>query len=299
MPRANQFQGRTQLREACLIRLDRIVADPNQPRGEFDADSLERLAGSLKQRGQLQPIRVRWDEADQHYVVVIGERRWRAAKLAGLESIACIVVPGTATPEEILEDQLVENCLREDLKPIEQARAYQSLMQRLGLSQRALAEKLDVSQGQIMQSLKLLELPEPIRESIDDGKIAPSIGYEIAKVDRPRAADRAGRAGRPGRGRPRRGAGTDGTGAAAEALELHARRRQPGGGDDPGRGSDGRGSNRSAPEGDQAGAGEVAGRGRTRPDRRDGGAGGVKTPGWRKCDSKGVRKRETRLGAVR
>ena len=64
---------------------------------------------------------MRWDEADQVYVVVIGERRWRAARLAGLESIACVVVPGTATPEEILEDQLVENCLREDLKPIEQA----------------------------------------------------------------------------------------------------------------------------------------------------------------------------------
>jgi ParB family transcriptional regulator, chromosome partitioning protein len=128
---------------------------------------------------------VRWDEASQHYIVIVGERRWRAAKLASLESIACIVVPGTATPEEILEDQLIENCLREDLKPIEQARAYQSLMQRLGLSQRALAEKLNISQGQIMQSLKLLELPEPIRESIDEGKIAPSIGYEIAKVADP------------------------------------------------------------------------------------------------------------------
>jgi ParB family chromosome partitioning protein len=185
VPRANQFLGRTQLREACMIRLDRIVADSNQPRGEFDADALQRLAGSLRQRGQLQPIRVRWDDANQQYVVVIGERRWRAAKLAGMESLACIVVPGTATPEEILEDQLVENCLREDLKPIEQARAYQSLMHRLCLSQRALAEKINVSQGQIMQSLKLLELPESIRESIDGGKIAPSIGYEIAKVADP------------------------------------------------------------------------------------------------------------------
>jgi ParB family chromosome partitioning protein len=184
-PRAAQYQGRTQLREACLIRLDRIVPDPDQPRAEFDADSLERLAKSLKDRGQLQPIRVRWDDAGQQYVVVIGERRWRAAGLAGLETIACIVVPGTATPEEILEDQLVENCLREDLKPIEQARAYRSLMQRLDLSQRALAEKLSVSQGQIMQSLKLLELPDPIRESIDAGELPPSIAYEIAKVADP------------------------------------------------------------------------------------------------------------------
>jgi ParB family chromosome partitioning protein len=128
---------------------------------------------------------VRWDETKDRYVVVIGERRWRAAQRAGLESIACIVVPGTATPEQILEDQLIENCLREDLKPIEQARAYQSLMQRLGISQRALAEKLAISQGQIMQSLKLLELPEAIRASIDEGTLAPSIGYEITKVADP------------------------------------------------------------------------------------------------------------------
>jgi ParB family chromosome partitioning protein len=183
--RPGQFQGRAQLREACLIRLDRIVPDPNQPRAEFDADSLDRLAKSLKERGQLQPIRVRWDEADQLYVVVIGERRWRAARLAGLESIACVVVPGTATPEEILEDQLVENCVREDLRPIEQARAYQTLMQRLGLSQRSLAEKLSVSQGQVMQALKLLELPPVVQESIDAGEVPPSIGYEIAKVPDP------------------------------------------------------------------------------------------------------------------
>jgi ParB family chromosome partitioning protein len=181
--RANQYQGRVQLRDACLIRIDRIEADPNQPRSEFDAESLERLAASLKQRGQLQPIRVRWNEANSRYSVVVGERRWRAAALAGLESLACVVVPGDATPEEILEDQLVENCLRVDLRPIEQARAYQSLIERLGLSQRALAEKLNVSQGQVMQALKLLALPEPIKVAIDEGKIAPTIGYELSKVE--------------------------------------------------------------------------------------------------------------------
>jgi hypothetical protein len=109
--RVTQFQGRVQLRDACLIRLDRIEADPNQPRAEFDAESLDRLAASLKQRGQLQPIRVRWDDVNSRYIVIVGERRWRAAKLAGLESLACVVVPGNASPEEILEDQLVENCL--------------------------------------------------------------------------------------------------------------------------------------------------------------------------------------------
>jgi ParB family chromosome partitioning protein len=195
--RPGQFQGRTQLREACLIRLDRIVPDPGQPRAEFDADSLDRLARSLEERGQLQPIRVRWDEADQVYVVVIGERRWRAARLAGLESIACVVVPGTATPEEILEDQLVENCVREDLRPIEQARAYQTLMQRLGLSQRGLAEKLSISQGQVMQALKLLELPAAVQESIDAGEVPPTVGYEIAKIpDAGRQIEMAGKVAR-------------------------------------------------------------------------------------------------------
>jgi ParB family transcriptional regulator, chromosome partitioning protein len=193
-PRANPFQGRTQLREACLIRLDRIVPDPNQPRTEFDADSLERLAGSVKQRGVLQAIRVRWDEGDQVYMVVVGERRWRAAKLAGLESIPCVVVPGTATPEEILEDQLVENCLREDLKPIERAKGFRTLMQRLGLSQRGLAEKLDVSQGQVMQALALLELPPVVQESIDAGDVPSTLGYEITKVpDRAKQVELAGK----------------------------------------------------------------------------------------------------------
>jgi ParB family chromosome partitioning protein len=193
-PRANQFQGRTQLREACLIRLDRIVADPDQPRAEFDADSLERLAGSVKQRGVLQAIRVRWDEGDQVYMVVVGERRWRAAKLAGLESIPCVVVPGTATPEEILEDQLVENCLREDLKPIERAKGFRTLMQRLGLSQRGLAEKLDVSQGQVMQALALLELPPVVQESIDAGDVPSTLGYEITKIpDRAKQVELAGK----------------------------------------------------------------------------------------------------------
>ncbi len=183
--RIGQFQGRTALRDACSIRVDRIEPDPHQPRTEFDADSLERLAASLKARGQLQPIRVRWEEASGLYVIVLGERRWRAAKLAGLESVACVVVSGTMSPEEILEDQLIENCLRQDLRPIEQARAYQSLMQRLDLSQRALADKLNISQGQVMQSLRLLELPEPVRQSIDAGELAPTVGYQIAQIPDP------------------------------------------------------------------------------------------------------------------
>jgi len=182
-PDARSFEGRSRLKSACEIRLDRIVADPNQPRTEFDPDALNRLAASLKQRGQLQPIRVRWDDALDRYVVVVGERRWRAASLAGLSSIACVVAAGTPGPEELLEDQLIENCLREDLRPIEQAKAFRTLLTRLGISQRQLAERLQVSPPTITRALALLELPDSIQTSVEAGEIAPHTAYEISKID--------------------------------------------------------------------------------------------------------------------
>jgi ParB family chromosome partitioning protein len=182
-PEARAFEGRSRLKTACEIRLDRIVADPNQPRTEFDPESLERLAQSLRQRGQLQPIRVRWDEALDRYVVVVGERRWRAAALAGMTTLACVVATGNASPEEILEDQLIENCLREDLRPIEQAKAFRTLLTRLEISQRQLADRLQVSPPTITRALALLELPEAIQTSVDAGTIAPQTAYEISKID--------------------------------------------------------------------------------------------------------------------
>jgi ParB family chromosome partitioning protein len=182
-PEARSFEGRSRLKAACEIRLDRIVADPNQPRVEFDPEALDRLAASLKQRGQLQPIRVRWDEALDRYVVVVGERRWRAAGLAGLTAIACVVASGNPAPEELLEDQLIENCLREDLRPIEQAKAFRTLLTRLGISQRQLAERLQVSPPTITRALALLDLPDSIQTSVEAGEIAPHTAYEISKID--------------------------------------------------------------------------------------------------------------------
>jgi len=182
---ADPFDGRRQLREACAIRLDRIVADPDQPRKEFDPESLDRLAESLKSRGQLQPIRVRWDQGRGVYVVVVGERRWRAARLAGLESLVCVVAAGDPSDAEILEDQLVENALRQDLKPVEQARAYRRLMERLGLTQQQLADKLQISQATVSQCLSLLDLAGPVQERVDAGELAPSAAYEVGKIADP------------------------------------------------------------------------------------------------------------------
>jgi ParB family chromosome partitioning protein len=180
-----QAQGSQRLDSARLIELERIIADTDQPRKEFDPEALDLLAASLKSRGQLQPIRVRWVESADRYVVVVGERRFRAAELAGLKSIACVIVAGDATPEDILEDQLVENALREGLKPIEQANAYQTLMTSRGLTQAQLAERLRISQPAVSKAMALLNLPPEIQAKVDDGSIDPSSGVELSRVADP------------------------------------------------------------------------------------------------------------------
>jgi ParB family chromosome partitioning protein len=179
-----QSEGRRRLEAASLIRLDRIIPDPDQPRKEFSDDAIERLAASMKKR-QLQPIRVRWVDAADRYMVIVGERRYRAAIEAGMDSIACIVAADDATPEDILEDQLVENALREDLRPVEQARAYKTLMTARGLSLRQLAEQLRIGHSSIDRSLALLKLPEEIQAKVEAGTIAPNTAYELSKVTDP------------------------------------------------------------------------------------------------------------------
>ena len=192
---ARAFEGRSRLKEAATIRRDRIVPDPGQPRTDFDPEALEQLAGSLRDRGILQPIRVRWSSELDCYMIVVGERRWRAAGLAGIDAMPCIVVDGGATAEDILEDQLVENCLRADLRPVELARSYQALMAARGLSQRALAERIHVSPASIAKAVALLTLPERIQESVDAGAIGPDVAYQLSKIeDVVEQAELAGRA---------------------------------------------------------------------------------------------------------
>ena len=140
-----RYDGVTRPKDALTIPVAKLSPDPDQPRREFDEDELQRLAESLRTKGQLQPIRVRWVEAEKAWVIVSGERRWRAAKLAGLATLACVEVKGEPTADEILEDQLIENALRTDLKPGEQATAYKTLMDRRGLSAHQLAERLSLS----------------------------------------------------------------------------------------------------------------------------------------------------------
>ena len=180
-----RLQGITRSGNAAEIPVDRIEADPDQPREEFDDDALERLADSLKQRGQLQPIRVRWDEDRGRYLIICGERRWRAARRAGLSSLSCVISEGPIEPGELLALQLIENCVREDLKPIEQARAYRVLMDRNGWSGSQVARALGIAQPSVVRALAMLELPQAVQEKVEQGALTPATAYEVAKLADP------------------------------------------------------------------------------------------------------------------
>ena len=184
MPReTSPDDGRTRAREAGHMEIDRIVPDPDQPRKEFSDDAIERLSASLLKHGQLMPIRVRWNATLGKWVVISGERRYRAAIRAGLKTVACIFADSALTPSEILQEQIVENLLREDLKPIEQARAYRQLMDLHGWTAKELAGELHVSQGAVSKSLSLLTLPIELQEKVDEGVIPATAAYEVAKVE--------------------------------------------------------------------------------------------------------------------
>jgi ParB family transcriptional regulator, chromosome partitioning protein len=177
-----KYQGSSRIKDALAIEVDRIAPDPDQPRKEFDPAALEALAVSLKDRGQLQPIRVRWSAVASQWVIVSGERRWRAARMAGLATVSCIEAKGEMLPHEILEDQLVENCIREDLKPIEQAKAFRALLDTRGCSARQLAESLGISHQTVGRSLSLLTIPEELQQQVDAGLVPASAAAEVAKV---------------------------------------------------------------------------------------------------------------------
>ncbi|HEV3168251.1 MAG TPA: ParB/RepB/Spo0J family partition protein [Isosphaeraceae bacterium] len=179
--------GVVRSKDVSLIAIDRIVRDPHQPREDFAPEGLERLAKSLRQRGQLQPIRVRWDQSCQRYVIVCGERRWRAASVAGLESLACVVVEGDPSPEDRLAIQLVENALREDLQPMEQAKAYKTLMESQHWSARQLAAELSIHHAQVVRALSLLELPDIVQNQVEQGGLSPAAAYELSKLTSPAA----------------------------------------------------------------------------------------------------------------
>lgn len=182
LPLISPKDGFTRNRAAGEMLLENIVPDPDQPRKEFEPGSLERLAESIKSRGLLQPIRVRWNPALGKHVILVGERRYRAAMLAGLTSVPCTFVETELTQAEILEEQLVENLLREDLNPIDQATSFKRYMELVGCHAKDLARLLKVAPSTVTRALSLLKLPEGVQEQIAEGDIPAKTGFEIAKL---------------------------------------------------------------------------------------------------------------------
>jgi ParB family chromosome partitioning protein len=118
-------------------------------------------------------------------VLISGERRWRAAVLAGVATLQAIETKGGLDPHDILEDQLVENCVREDLKPVEQVRAFKDLIDARRLSHRQLAERLHIAPSSVSMALALLDLPPNIQSHVEQGTLPPATAYEISKVENP------------------------------------------------------------------------------------------------------------------
>src|SRR4051812_29069412 len=168
------------MKGAIFLPPTKIEADPDQPRKTFGAAELDELAASLRTRGMLQPIRVRWDEGKGVWVIVTGERRWRASLLAGLDKIPAIDA-SMGTPEDVLADQLVENCLRQDLDPIEQARAIRRLMDQSDWSQAKVASELGLSVSWVSKSLRLLELPIEEQADVSRGNVTVTEAYSRAR----------------------------------------------------------------------------------------------------------------------
>lgn len=177
-----RWRGVERSRDMAVIPVAKIDRDPDQPRQEFDEEELARLAESLRLRGQLQPIRVRWDEGRGVYMILAGERRWRAARMAGLDKLACVIHEGSLAEDEKLAMQLVENALRTDLKPIEQARAYRRLMDAKGYSTRDLAAELHIAQTSVVRALALLDLPADVQDRVEEGTLAATVAAELTKI---------------------------------------------------------------------------------------------------------------------
>jgi ParB family chromosome partitioning protein len=152
------------------VPLDRIDPSPFQPRRAFSEDSLAELADSIRASGVVQPILVRRNAlAEGRYQLVVGERRWRAARLAGLETLPAII--RELTDQDALELALTENLLRKDLNPLEVARAYQALQQKYYLSHEQIAERLGINRSSVTNILRLFRLPPAVQEMLSKDEI--------------------------------------------------------------------------------------------------------------------------------
>ena len=162
-----------------VLRITEIEPNKGQPRKNFNEDALEELADSIKQFGLIQPLVVQ--KRDGYYEIIAGERRWRAAKKAGLKEVPVII--RDYTDEEMMEIALIENLQREDLNPIEEAQAYKKLINDYKLKQDEIAEKVSKSRVAITNSMRLLKLSEKVQDMIVDEMISSGHGRALLALN--------------------------------------------------------------------------------------------------------------------
>ena len=149
--------------------LQKVEPNPRQPRRVFDEEELQALADSIAEHGIVQPLAVR-DEGNGYYMIIAGERRWRAARLAGLDEVPVVVLE--ADDRTVMELALVENLQRQDLNPMEEAEGYRVLMEDYGLTQEQTAERVGKSRPAVANALRLLALPDEVRELVESGALS-------------------------------------------------------------------------------------------------------------------------------
>jgi ParB family chromosome partitioning protein len=162
-----------------FLSLDRLKPNADQPRTYFDEEELRELADSIREHGIIEPV-IAEDSGDGNYIIVAGERRCRAARLAGLSRVPAII--RAYSDEKRMEVSLVENIHRANLNPIEEALAYKRLMEVSGLSQDEMAAKVGKNRSTVANALRLLKLPEAVRDSIEKGALSPGHARAILAV---------------------------------------------------------------------------------------------------------------------
>lgn len=179
----NETEGQ---QDVTTLRISQIEPNPNQPRRTFEEASLQQLADSIAIHGVIQPIAVRRGKNEGFYEIIAGERRWRAAKLAGIVTIPAVILE--LDDAAAAQAALIENIQREDLNPVEEAKAYQTLLDTYGMTQENLAKQLGKSRSQITNMLRLLDLDEAILQTLATGEL--TIGHAKALLSVKDPADR-------------------------------------------------------------------------------------------------------------
>ena len=162
-----------------VVKITMVEPNRKQPRKNFDEDALQELADSIKQFGLIQPILVQ-DRKD-HYEIIAGERRWRAAKIAGLKEVPVII--RNYSEKEIMEISLIENIQREDLNPIEEAQAYKRLLEEFHLKQDEVAERVSKSRAAVTNSMRLLKLGEEVQQMLIDDMISTGHARALLAIE--------------------------------------------------------------------------------------------------------------------